>query len=160
MMIRLFICISKQSTESDVTPCLFQTFVSIVKIESINNAPYSTAHIYGPANRNAETLRHDVDAQAYFSPLSNQYYTATHWIIGGDFNVDLFSTSNYADSFINILMCGLDYSLMSPTIYQSTHPSSRILIDNELISRSVMISFLLKLCEIINLTSRPLVHLF
>ena len=63
-----------------------------------------------------------------------QYYVS-HWIIGSDFNINLFAKSNYADSFINILMC---YN-MFPTIFQSTHPSSSTLIDNVFISWPGMI---------------------
>ena len=70
------------------------------------------------------TFLHDVET--YLSQLSIQYYNVSHWIIGDDFNLDLFAKSNFADSFINILKC---YS-MFPTILQSTHLPSGTLIDN------------------------------
>ena len=95
--------ISNQFTTSDVNPCLSQTFESIGKIVSINNISYSILCIYRPPNSNTETFLRDVEA--YLSQLSILYYNFSYWIIGGDFNIDLFAKFYYADSFINILMC-------------------------------------------------------
>ena len=116
-----------------MNPCLSQTFESIGIIVSINNVPYLILSVYRPPNNNTETFLHDVEA--YLSQLSIQYYSVSHWIIGGDFNIDLFAKSNYADSFINILM----FYNMFPTIFQSTHPSSGTLIDKMFISWPGMI---------------------
>ena len=125
--------ISNQYTVSDANPYLSQTFESIGKIVSLNNVPYLILCIYQPPNSNIETFLHDVEA--YLSQLSIQYFIVSHWIIRGDFNIDLFAKSNYADSFINILM----FYNMFPSIFQSIHPSSGTLIDNVFISRPGMI---------------------
>ena len=125
--------ISNQYTILDVNPCLSQTFDSIGKIVSKNNVSYLILCINRPPNSNTETFLHDVEAN--LSQLSIQYYVS-HWIIGSNFNIDLFAKSNYADSFINILMC---YN-MFPIIFQSTHPSSGTLIDNMFISWPGMIN--------------------
>ena len=104
-------------------PCLSHTFESIGKIVFINNVPYLILCIYRPPDSITETFLHDVEA--YLSQSSIQYYNVSHWIIGGDFNIDLFAKSNYANSFINIVM----YYNMFPTIFKSTHPSSGTFID-------------------------------
>ena len=108
--------------------CLSQTFESIDKIVSINNVPYLILCIYRPPSSNTETFLHDVEA--HLSQLSIQNYNVSHWIIGGDFNIDLFAKSHFADSSINILMC---YNMFSTT-FQSIHSSSDTLIDNVFIS--------------------------
>ena len=116
-----------------MNPYLSKTFESIGKIVSINNVPYLISCIYRQPKTNTETCLHDVEA--YLSQFSIQYCNFSHWIIWGDFNVDLFAKFNYTDSFINILMC---YN-MFPTIFQSTHPSLGTLIDNVFISWPGMI---------------------
>ena len=99
----------------------------------INTAPYLILCIYRPPNSNTETFLYDI--KAYLSQLSIQYYNVSHWIIEGDFNIDLFVKSKFADSFINILMC----CNIFPTIFQSIHSSSGIFIHNVLISWPGMI---------------------
>ena len=95
----------------------------------MNNVPYLILCIYRPPNSNTNTFLRNVEA--YVSQLPIQHYNVSHWIIEGDFNIVFFAKSNYADSFINILMC---YN-MFPIIFPSTHPSSSTIIDNVFISR-------------------------